>query len=82
MNLFNAVCWRMAYSHQMRSVRSSLLPPGEGGRDGRMRVPVPHTSHVLGREVDQKDEPLIRPCGAPSPGGRRASGSVSSATPW
>ena len=63
-----AVCSRIAYSHQKRPVRSSLLPPGEGGRDGRMRGPGPHRSQVLRREVDRGAKALIRPFGAP-PGG-------------
>jgi len=33
-------------------MRSSLLPAGEGGRDGRMRVTGPHISHVPRREAD------------------------------
>ncbi|MEJ7638907.1 MAG: hypothetical protein WKF75_13290, partial [Singulisphaera sp.] len=47
----------------------SLLPPGEGGRDGRMRVPGPYRSHVLEREVNRDAKALIHPFGAPSPGG-------------
>ena len=48
-----------------------LLPAGEGGRDGRMRVTGPTMSHVLRRGRCRKPRPLIRPFGAPSPGGRR-----------
>ena len=36
-----------------RPARSFLLPAGEGGRYGRMRVIGPHESHVLGRKVDR-----------------------------
>jgi len=70
------------FARAERSVPSSLLPPGEGGRDGRMRVPGSPISPVLGREVDFEANVLIRPFGAPSPGGRRGSGSASSATQW
>ena len=52
------------------SVLLYLLPAGEGGRYGRMRVTGPDMGHVF-RRGRCRSEPLIRPFGAPSPGGRR-----------
>ena len=47
-----------------------LLPAGEGGRDGRMRVPGPHMSHVLRRDGrSQRPKTPHPPLRAPSPGG-------------
>ena len=77
-----AVCTRMAYSHPKRPGRSSLLPPGEGGRDGRMRGPGPHRSGVLRREAEPTAKAPHPPLRGTFSRGEKGAGSAASATRW
>ena len=62
---------RIACRHRTRAVRIRihLLPPGEGGRYGRMRGPGRTLSHALRREADRTRIPSSAPSGHLLPGG-------------
>ena len=76
--------WRGLLAHCLRpsDEAGAILPSPPGRRwPGRPdEGPGPTMSHVLGGRSMLEADPLIRPFGAPSPGGRRESGSASSAT--